>query len=64
MNVAFLKSFETLRQVFQQRAFSTLALNKTLQSCTSQNRALITKIVYGVLDEDIKLKYILSKYVR
>ena len=64
MNVAFLKSFETLRQVFQQRTFSTLALNKTLQSCTSQNRALITKIVYGVLDEDIKLKYILSKYVR
>ena len=64
MNNAFLKSFATLRQVYDERAFSSIALNKTLSVCKSQDRALITKIVYGVLDNDIKLQYVLSKYVK
>ena len=64
MNTAFLKSFETLRSVYSDRAFSSIALNRTLAFCKNQDKALITKIVYGVLDNDIKLDYILSKYVR
>ncbi len=64
MNTAFLKSFETLRQVYGNKAFSGIALNKTLAFCKNQDKALITKIVYGVLDNDIKLNYIISKYVR
>lgn len=64
MNNAFLKSFTTLQQVYSERAFSSIALNKTLSSCKSQDKALITKIVYGVLDNDLKLQYILSKYVK
>ena len=59
MNTAFLKSYETLRQVYTERAFSSLALNKTLTYCKQQDKALITKIVYGVLDNDIKLEYII-----
>ena len=64
MNNAFLKSFATLRQVYDERAFSSIALNKTLSVCKSQDRALITKIVYGVLDNDLQLQYVLSKYVK
>ena len=64
MNNAFLKSFTTLQQVYNERAFSSIALNKTLNFCKAQDKALITKIVYGVLDNDIKLDYVISKYVK
>lgn len=64
MNNAFLKSFQTLQSVYSDKAFSSLALNKTLAVCKSQDKALITKIVYGVLDQDIKLSYVLSRFVK
>ena len=64
MNNAFLKSYETLKQIYSERAFSSLALNKTLMFCKQQDKALITKIVYGVLDNDIKLDYIISRHVK
>ena len=63
MNNAFLKSYETLAQIYAERAFSSIALNKTLLYCKKQDKALITKIVYGVLDNDIKLNYIISRHV-
>ena len=44
MNNAFLKSFTTLQQVYNERAFSSIALNKTLHFCKAQDKALITKI--------------------
>ena len=64
MNTAFLKSFEALSQVYTEKAFSSLALNKTLKFCKQQDKALITKIVYGVLDNDVKLEYIISRHVK
>ncbi len=64
MNDAFLKSYQTLREVYVNGAFSSIALNKTLYNCKNRDRALITKLVYGVLDNDIRLSYIISKYVR
>lgn len=64
MNNAFLKSFQTLQAVYCDRAFSSLALNKTLAVCKSQDKALVTKIVYGVLDQDLKLSYVLSHFVK
>ena len=63
MNHAFLKSYQTLAEVYGKGAFSSITLNKTLAFCKSQDKALITKIVYGVLDNDIKLEYIISHYV-
>ncbi len=63
MNTAFLKSFTVLTKVYAEGAFSSIALNKTLQGCKKQDKALITKLVYGVLDNDIRLQYILSHYV-
>ena len=64
MNSAFLKSFEALSQVYTDKAFSTLTLNRTLNASKPQDKALITKIVYGVLDNDIKLDYIISRHVK
>ena len=64
MNTAILKSFETLSQIYSDGAFSTLTLNRTLNACRQQDKALITKIVYGVLDNDIKLNYIISRHVK
>ena len=64
MNTAFLKSFQTLSEIYDNKAFSSIALNKTLTFCKKQDKALITKIVYGVLDNDIKLEYFVSKYTK
>lgn len=64
MNHAFVKSYECLGEVYNGGAFSTIALNKTLASVNPSDRALVTKIVYGVLENDIKLTYVLSKFCR
>lgn len=64
MNDAFLKSYQTLLQVFENKAFSSIALNKTLANCKSRDKSLITKIVYGVLDNDVRLGYVISRFVR
>ncbi len=64
MNNAFLKSFQTLQSVYCDKSFSSLALNKTLAVCKPQDKALVTKIVYGVLDQDFKLSYVLSRFVK
>lgn len=64
MNNAFLKSFEVLFDVYRNKAFSGIALNRALSWTSSKENALITKIVYGVLDNDIRLTYIISKYTR
>ena len=64
MNTALLKSFEALTHIYAEKAFSSLALNRVLNTCKQQDKALITKIVYGVLDNDIKLDYIISRHVK
>ena len=64
MNNAFLQSFQVLNEVYVNQSFSSIALNKALTFCKQQDKSLVTKIVYGVLDEDIKLEYVLSKYVK
>ena len=64
MNSAFVKTLETLKQVYGEKAFSAQALNKALALCHARERALVTRLVYGVLDEDIRLQYLISKYVK
>ncbi len=64
MNVAFLKSYQVLHEIYINKAFSTIALNRELNGCAVKDKALITRLTYGVLDNDIKLTYVLSKYVR
>lgn len=64
MNAAFLKSYQILHDVYVDKAFSTIALNRALNGCAAKDKALVTRLTYGVLDDDIKLEYVLSKYVR
>ena len=64
MNAAFLKSYQVLHEIYINKAFSTIALNRELNGCAVKDKALITRLTYGVLDNDIKLTYVLSKYVR
>lgn len=64
MNTAFLKSYQTLSDVYNNRAFSSISLNRALNACSAKDKSLVTKLVYGVLDNDVKLTYILGKYVR
>ena len=60
MNNAFLASYNCLDKIYTEKAFSTQELNKTLLFATTKDKALVTKIVYGVLDCDIELDYIVS----
>lgn len=64
MNVAFVKAFETLSSVYNDGAFSTLTLNKRLLYTRKQDKALVTRIVYGVLENDLHLQWIISKFVK
>lgn len=64
MNVAFVKAFETLSAVYNDGAFSSLTLNKQLAYTRKQDRALVTKLVYGVLENDLHLQWIISKFVK
>ncbi len=64
MNTAFLQSYECLKSVYVDKAFSSIELNKRLLFAKKSDKALITKIVYGVLDTDIELDYLLSQFTK
>jgi len=62
MNVAFIKSYKCLDNIFRKGAFSGIELNQTLLDSAEKDRPLITKIVYGVLDKNILLEYEIKIY--
>ncbi|MEG1527817.1 MAG: 16S rRNA (cytosine(967)-C(5))-methyltransferase RsmB [Clostridia bacterium] len=64
MNNAFLASYNCLDQIFRQQAYSEIALNNTLISCNVRDKSLVTKIVYGVLDNNLHLEYIISGFAK
>lgn len=64
MNSAFLTAHSVLTDIYQQGAFSSIQLNKKLLFAKNADKALVTKIVYGVLEKDIYLDYVLSKFVK
>lgn len=64
MNTAMLTAYKVLCEVYDSKAFSTLALNKYINGAVGSDKALATKIVYGVLDTDIQTDYVLSKFAR
>lgn len=63
MNNAFLRSYECLHKVYIDGAFSTIELNRVLNIVASNDKPLITKIVYGVLDNDILLDHVVGQFV-
>lgn len=63
MNKELRISYDVLRKVYIDGAYVSIELNKGLTTTKSINNALVTKIVYGVLEKDITLEYFVSKYV-
>lgn len=61
MNKELNIAFEVLQKVYFEGAYASIELNKALTE--DINKAIVTKIVYGVLEEDIYLSYAVSKFV-
>ena len=58
-------SYKVLNNIYFKGAYSSIELNKLLLSLDEGvNKALITKIVYGVMEKDIILDYVLSKFTK
>lgn len=64
MNKELNISFEILSKVVLDKSYVSIELNKYLnKGKKSFNSALVTKIVYGVLEKDIMLEYYVGQYV-
>ncbi|MFI3166999.1 MAG: 16S rRNA (cytosine(967)-C(5))-methyltransferase RsmB [Bacillota bacterium] len=55
------KSYKIIDEVLRKGAYSTIYLNKVLALCEEQDKKLVTKIVYGVLENNILLEYKISQ---
>ncbi len=65
MNKELLVAYSVLKKVYLSRAYASIELNKALNVNKDKcNTALITKIVYGVLEKDVSLEYIIAKHVQ
>ncbi len=61
MNKELATAYQTLQKVYFEGAYASIELNKVLND--SFNKALVTKITYGVLENDIYLQYVVGKFV-
>ena len=52
-------AFETLLNIYQNEAYASLTLSKGIKE--AQNKAFVTKLIYGVLEYDIEFDYYISK---
>lgn len=59
---AIQKSYQCLNTVYVDGAFSNIALNDLLNKTDKEDKSLVTKIVYGVLDNDIWLNFCIKKF--
>lgn len=52
--------YKTLHNIYKDGAYSNIELNKQLSNIKDK-KAIITKVVYGTIENDIKLEYIIKK---
>lgn len=64
MNKEFLTAYNILKSVYFEKAYANIELNKFIKSDNSLNNGLITKICYGVLQNDIYLDYVLKDNIK
>ncbi len=64
MNKELNASYQILKKVCIDKSYVSIELNKYLQGVSNVNTALITKIVYGVLEKDITLEYFISNFLK
>ena len=64
MNKELNISYEILKSVVIDKSYVSIELNKYLNKSQGFNTSLVTKIVYGVLEEDISLEYFVLQHVK
>ena len=64
MNKELNLSYKILRSVIIDKSYVSIELNKNLIESTNINTALVTKIVYGVLEKDITLEYFIRQFAK
>ena len=50
--------YEILSDVYKRQAYASISLSRRI--CLAQNREFVTRFVYGVLQDDVKLNYYIS----
>ena len=63
MNKELKYSYEILSRVIIDKSYVSIELNKYLNKSSNYNMGLVTKIVYGVLENDISLEYFIKQQV-
>lgn len=63
MNKELRISFDVLKKVYMDGAYVSIELNRALETTKGINSALVTKIIYGVLEKDITLEYFVSSFL-
>jgi len=64
MRNSFLASYRCIDNIYRKKSFSGQELNKFLSSLPSDEKPLTTKLVYGVVDKNIELTYIIKQYTK
>lgn len=64
MKESFLASYRCIDNVYRKKSFSGQELNKFLSGLGKEDKPLTTKLVYGVLDRNIELTYIINKFAK
>jgi NusB family. len=57
-------AYKCLDSIIRNGAYSGIELNRFLNTADKNEKALITRIVYGVLDKQIELDYIIHLYAK
>ena len=64
-NLYFKITYDVLYDIYANRSYSSIKLNNALKSVKDErDKAIVTKIVYGVLEKDIQIKHILSALIK
>ena len=64
MNKELNIAYDILKRVYFENAYANIELNKFLQEKKDVNNSLVTKLVYGVLQKDIYLDFVVKPYIK
>lgn len=59
-----LTAFEILYSVFYYDAYSNIAIDKVLKNYNGEDKAFVSNLVYGVIERQITLDYLLKPYLQ
>ncbi len=64
MNIELNTSYNILYKIYIKKSYLSVELNNALFEAENVNKGLISKIVYGVVERDIALEYIIKQFVK